>query len=478
MYKASLYINGQEIEKTDAPRIEVINPATEEVLGSVPSAGPAEVAAAVAAAQSGFNAWKRVGPWERSTVMRRIASLIRERAEDIATTLTLEIGKPIGEARGEVMVSAEYFDWCADEARRIFGHSRDGRTPGSRFDISYEPVGIVLALTAWNYPVILPARKLAMALAAGCAVIVRPAEESPACVAALVRCCQDGGLPPGTVNLLFGSPEAVVEPLMANPAIRKISFTGSTRVGRLLIRQSAETVKRVTMELGGHAPFLVLEDADIDNAVAMATLGKYRNAGQVCSAPSRFFVHQSVASAFTERMAASAKALRVGNGLEQSTQMGPLATARQRDRAERLVADARAKGANVVCGGGRPKGLDRGYFYEPTILNNLPDDAAILAEEPFTPVAAIVPVASTEEAIRRANALEFGLAAYVFSRSGAAIDAVTAELEAGVIGVNNVAVAVAEAPFGGVKQSGFGREGGQESLHEYLNPKFVHKMRA
>jgi succinate-semialdehyde dehydrogenase/glutarate-semialdehyde dehydrogenase len=317
-----------------------------------------------------------------------------------------------------------------------------------------------------------------MALAAGCSVIVRPAEEGPACVTALVRCCHDAGLPPGAVNLLFGSPEAVVVPLMANPVVRQVSFTGSTRVGQLLVQQSAQTVKRLTMELGGHAPFIVLEDADIDKAAAAAVTARMRCAGQVCSAPSRFFVAESVSSAFTGKMATLARALKVGNGMEDGVQMGPLATGRQLQRAQRLVADARSKGAKLVCGGGRPGGLNHGYFFEPTILTDVARDATIMHEEPFTPIAAIVPVASAEEAVTRANEVEFGLAAYVFSRSGNAIDQVTAELQAGVIGVNTVAVALPEAPFGGVKQSGYGREGGVEGIHDFLNAKFVHRVRA
>ena len=297
-------------------------------------------------------------------------------------------------------------------------------------------------------------------------------------MAALVRCCHDAGLPPGAVNLLFGSPQAVVEPLMANPIVRQVSFTGSTRVGQLLVQQSAQTVKRLTMELGGHAPFIVLEDADIGKAAAAAVTARMRCAGQVCSAPSRFFVLESVSGAFTDQMTKLASAMKVGNGMEDGVQMGPLATGRQLQRAQRLVADARAKGAKVACGGGRPGGLNHGYFFEPTILTNLSPDATILHEEPFTPIAAIVPVKSPEEAVARANEVEFGLAAYVFSRSGNAIDAVTSELQAGVIGVNTVAVATPEAPFGGIKQSGYGREGGIEGIRDFLNEKFVHRVRA
>lgn len=478
MYSANLYINGAEIRDTAAPRFDVINPSTEEVLGSAPSAGPAEVSAAVDAAKHGLEVWRRTTPWDRSAVLRRIGALIRERTEELVTLVTLEVGKTRLESRIEVTASAEYFEWAAEEARRLGGYFRSGRVPDSRLEVGHEPVGVVLALAAWNYPLILASRKLAAALAAGCSVILRPAEEAPSCVAALIRCLHDAGLPPGAVNLLLGSPEAVIEPLMANPVVRKVTFTGSTRVGQILIRQSAQTVKRLTMELGGHAPFIVLEDADIDKAAAAAVTARMRCAGQVCTAPSRFFVHQAVAEKFTERMAVLARALKVGDGMHEGVQMGPLATARQLERAQRLVADARSGGARVVCGGRRPAGLDHGYFFEPTVLSEVASDAQIMHEEPFTPIAAVVSVASAQEAVTRANEPEFALAAYVYGRSTDATDRVAQELSAGVVGVNCVAVAMPEAPFGGVKQSGYGREGGIEGINDFLNAKFVHKMRA
>jgi len=478
MYSANLFIDGQSIANSSSDRFEVLNPATEEPLGDVPAAGAAEVEASLAAAERGLVVWRDVRPWDRAALLRRIAVLIRERGETIALLLTLEVGKPLAEARAEVNVAAEYFDWCADESRRPLGLLADGRMAGSRYSVTHEPVGVVLALTAWNFPISLASRKLAMALAAGCSVILRPAEEAPACVAELVRCCHDAGLPNGAVNLLFGTPEAIIEPLIAAPTVRKVSFTGSTRVGQILIRQSAQTVKRLTMELGGHAPFIVLEDADIDKAAAAALTGRLRNAGQVCTSPSRFFVHEARLQAFVDRMAEGARATRLGDGRQDGVQMGPLATARQRDRAERLVADARDKGAQIAYGGGRPAQLNRGFFFEPTIITRLSADAAVLTEEPFSPLAAIVPVSGPDEAIARANSLEFGLAAYVFGRSDKSTDYVAARLEAGVIGVNNIAVAVPEMPFGGVKQSGFGREGGPESIKEYLNIKFVHKLSA
>jgi succinate-semialdehyde dehydrogenase / glutarate-semialdehyde dehydrogenase len=477
MYAANLFINGESISKTQSDRFEVLNPATASALGDAPAAGAPEVEAAVVAAQSGFDTWRRKQPWERAAVLRRIATLVRERTPQLARLLTLEVGKPLTEATAEVTAAAEYFDWYADEARRVFGSVMGGRVAGSRLEVTHEPVGVVLALTAWNFPIILASRKLAMGFAAGCSVILRPAEEAPACVAALVQCCHDAGLPSGTINLLFGTPEAVIAPLMKSPIVRKVSFTGSTRVGQILIEQSALTVKRLTLELGGHAPFIVLADANIDHAARFAVAAKLRNAGQVCTAPSRFYVHEAVVESFLEKVVAMTGAVKVGDGLRDGVQMGPLATARQRDRTEQLVEDARGKGAAVAAGGRRPGGVTGGFFFEPTVLADVPQGAAILTDEPFAPIAAIVSVSGAEEAVRHANALEFGLAAYLFTSSLDAVDYVTAELQAGSIGVNTTAVALPEAPFGGIKQSGFGREGGEHGLSEYLNPKFVHRMR-
>ncbi|HEY4202847.1 MAG TPA: NAD-dependent succinate-semialdehyde dehydrogenase [Devosiaceae bacterium] len=479
MYQAATQIiNGQEVRPNGTPLLDVINPATEEVLSSVSTAGPAEVAAALEAARQGMAEWRAKSAWERSTILRRVGVLMRERADAIGRLLTYEIGKPLAEGRGETMGSADYFEWCADEARRIYDVTLPGRSATSRFEIHHEPIGIVLALTAWNFPINLSARKIAMALAAGCSLILRPAEEGPASVAALIRCCHDAGVPVGAVNLLVGSPDAIVKPLMAEKDVRMVSFTGSTRVGKLLIQQSAETVKRLSLELGGHAPFLVLEDADIDTAVTVALGAKFRNAGQVCTSASRFFVHQSHVRAFTEGLVEGARKIKLGNGFEDGVQMGPLATNRQRERAERLVADARQKGASILTGGQRPQAMNRGYFFEPTVMTDVPENADILTQEPFTPIAAIVPFTNTDEIIQRANSLEAALAAYVVSRSGGASDAISARLQAGAIAVNTAAVATPEAPFGGLKESGYGKEGGPEGVRDFLIQRYVHRVAA
>jgi succinate-semialdehyde dehydrogenase/glutarate-semialdehyde dehydrogenase len=468
----SLFIGGESCGGS-AEAIPVINPATEDILGYAPQASEKEVLAVLKAAHGGLEAWRRQDSWSRSAKIRRIGELMRERVSSIARHITLEVGKPLKEAEMEVLSSADYFDWAADESRRIFGTGLDSRIPDCRIAVRYEPVGITLALTAWNFPVNLASRKLSLALAAGCSTILRPANEAPASAALLVQCCLDAGLPAGTVNLLLGDPDRVVGPLMSEPAIRKVSFTGSTRVGKLIIQQSAQTVKRLTLELGGHAPVLVLEDADVEQAALISGQAKFRNAGQVCTCPSRFFVHKAKVEEFTDRLAALANSIRIGNGLAEDITMGPLASARQRDHAEELVEDARGKGAAVLHGGRRPPEINRGFFFEPTVLNEVPDTARILYEEPFAPIAAVVPVSSTEEAITRSNELSFGLAGYVFTRSHAAAARVSEQLEVGVVGLNTCTVAIAEAPFGGVKESGYGREGGIDSIKDFLSTKSV-----
>ncbi len=474
MYRAPALLIDNASRVGSGPSLPVINPATEEVLGKVRMAGADDVAAALASAERGFAAWRQIGPWARSDILRRIGALIRERTSEIAELISLEVGKPIVEAELETISGAEHFEWAADLCRQVHGFSVSSRAPGGRGHVLYEPVGIALALTAWNFPINLSTRKVCMALAAGCSVIVRPAEESPGSVEAMLRCCIDAGLPPGAVTLLLGSPETVIAPLMAAPQVRKVSFTGSTRVGKLLIAQSAGTVKRLTMELGGHAPVIVMDDADVAQAAETAALAKFRNAGQVCTSPSRFYVHEKVADSFIAGVAGVARRLKLGDPFDRSVTMGSLATARQRDRTERLVADARSRGAKVVAGGSRPNGLNAGYFFEPTVLTDVDPDAEILHEEPFAPVAPIMRFADLEECLGRANGLEAGLAAYVFTRSHTAANLVAERLEAGVVGVNTCAVAMPEGPFGGVKQSGYGREGGLTAIYDYLNPKFVH----
>lgn len=471
-----LLIGGQWLDAA-GPLVPVIDPGTEETIGQYHQADAGDVARAIAAAETGLVAWSGLSPWERSATLRRVSDLLRERIEAIAAVMTAEVGKPLAEARTEILSAVEHFDWCADEARRIYGRTWPGRTADSRLEVRQEPVGIVLALTAWNFPIGLAARKLAMALAAGCSVIFRPADEAPGTGMALVAACHDAGVPAGAVNLLLGSPDIVVKPLLASEAVRKVSFTGSTRVGQLLMRQGADTLKKLTMELGGHAPVIILDDVDIGKAASLAVAGKFRNAGQVCTSPTRFIVGKPILADFLDAFADGVRQLRIGLGTEPGVQVGPLTTQRQRDRIERLVADGVRSGGKVVTGGVRPEGFNRGYFYTPTILADPGADAAILTEEPFGPVAVVQGVEDDTEALRLANSVDFGLAAYVYGRDTNRLDRIVQGLQAGVIGVNNNAVALPEAPFGGNKHSGFGREGGVEGVQEYLVAKFVHRVR-
>lgn len=469
-----MFIDGAVVTMTAAPRIDIVNPADEEVIGSAPALEAGKAIDVVAAAERGFAAWSRTSPWKRSNVLLAIAANLKRSADEIAQTATFESGKPFADAKGEVLNAAEHFEWFAGECRRTYGYTVTGRAPESRIRIEYSPVGVVLALTPWNFPISMAARKLAMALAAGCSVILRPSELVPASASLLVKCCHEGGLPNGAVNLVIGLPDTSVAPFMAIPAVRKVSFTGSTPVGKLLMRQSAETVKRVTMELGGHAPVIVMPDTDVEAAATAAAKAKFRNSGQVCVSPSRFFVHQDIADRFTGRMIEVARSQMLGGGFDDEVTMGPLITNRHRDRAQGIVDDARSKGATVATGGGKPSHLNRGYFFEPTVLTNVPETASILGDEPFAPIAPVLPFKHLDEAVERANALEYGLSAYVFTNSLTAANDIADRLEVGICGINTFAAGLPELPFGGIKQSGFGREGGAEGIWEFLNPKMVH----
>lgn len=468
-----LLIGGEWRPAASGAVYPVVNPANEEIIGQAAQAGPDDVAAAVAAANQGFETWRRVGPWERSKVIRRIAELVAERADAIARLITLEIGKPLAQARAEVQMTVELFDWFADETRRICGQVIEPRTAGVRHQVIFEPVGVVAAFTAWNFPVLLMSRKIAPALAAGCSIICRPAEEAPGAVLTIGQCCLDAGVPPGVINILTGEPSTITPHLMAEPSVRKVTFTGSIPVGKLLIRESAETLKRVTMELGGHAPVIVHDDVDIEMAAQKGVISKFRNAGQVCASPTRFYVHASKVDRFAEAFADQAGRLRLGDGLQADTDMGPLTTERRRDAVESLIEDAVGAGARVLSGGCRPAHLNRGYFYAPTVVRDAPDSCRLMREEPFGPIATITPFDTVEEAITKANGLEFGLTAYVFTHSLKRAHETAEALSAGVVGVNTFTASNAETPFGGVKQSGFGREGGTLGIRDYLNAKLI-----
>jgi succinate-semialdehyde dehydrogenase/glutarate-semialdehyde dehydrogenase len=472
--KLSLLIDGTWVSGDGRIEQPVINPATGETLGALPHASTADLDRALAAAQRGFEIWRAVSPYDRAKVLRRAADLIRERQEHIATQLTLEQGKPLAEARGEVASAADLFDWNAGEGRRSYGRLVPPRTKGHRQMVVREPVGPVAAFTPWNFPANLPARKISSALAAGCSCIIKPAEETPGTSIAIARAVQDAGLPAGVLNVVFGVPAEISQYLIASPIIRKITFTGSTAVGKLLAKLAADGVKRTTMELGGHAPVVVFEDADADKAAELSAVGKFRNAGQVCISPTRFYVHERSHSAFVERFTELARQLPVGAGLAPSSKMGPCANPRRIDAMESLIADARDRGAKVTVGGSRIG--NEGFFWEPTVLVDVPNDARIMNTEPFGPVAVINRFQQFDDVVAQANRLPYGLAAYAFTESERTATAIGDALETGLVGINTFQITVPETPFGGVKESGYGSEGGIEGLDAYLTTKFISQV--
>jgi succinate-semialdehyde dehydrogenase/glutarate-semialdehyde dehydrogenase len=467
-----LFIGGRWIETSEGGGEEVVDPSTGETIATLPHASEGEIDAAAEAARAAFPAWRARTALERSRILRRAAQILRERLDVYASHITIEQGKPIAEARVELLVSAETFDWYAEEGRRAYGRIVPAPQPGHELRVLKQPVGPVAAFTPWNFPAMMPARKVAAALAAGCTVVLKPAEETPAGALAIARALEEAELPPGVLNVIFGDPAAVSSRLIAHPAIRKITFTGSVPVGQLLARQAAEAGgKRCTMELGGHAPVLILEDADLDRAVSVLSASKYRNAGQVCISPTRFFVHDSLHDRFVEGMVTAAGNLRVGSGLDQATTMGPLANSRRVSAMQSFIDDATGCGGRVVAGGERL--ANRGNFFAPTVIADVPDHARVMNEEPFGPIAVTSRVNSIDEAIEKANRLPFGLASYAFTRSASSIARLSEEVEAGMLGINTVAVSTPEAPFGGVKDSGYGSEGGIEGMDPYLATKLV-----
>ena len=451
--------------------LPVVNPATEEEIGKVAHAGTEDLEAAVEAADKGFRTWRRTSPLVRSDTLRRAAALLRERAGAIAAVMTAEQGKPIAEARAELAASSEILEWCAEEARRTYGRIVPARVAGVSQLVLKEPVGPVAAFTPWNFPVSQAARKIGAALAAGCSVIIKPPEETPASPAALAKALEDAGLPAGVLNLVYGVPAEISEFLIASPVIRKISFTGSTVVGKHLAALAGSHMKRTTMELGGHAPSMVFADADLDKAVAVLAGSKFRNAGQVCIAPTRFLIQDEVHDEFLSRFRENVAKIKVGDGAVDGVTMGALANDRRRDAVEAFVGDAMSRGATLVGGGNRIG--NKGYYYEPTILADVPRDARAMNEEPFGPVALVSRFSSVDDAIEEANRLPYGLAAYAFTRSLETRKRLDEEVETGMLSVNHFGLALAELPFGGVKDSGYGSEGGPEAVEAYLATKLV-----
>lgn len=465
-----LFIDGAW-KKNGGKSEEVINPATEKPLATLPHASKSDLDAALDAAKKGFTVWKNTSAYDRSKILRKAADLMRERHDMISKVMVMEQGKPYPEARGEVLVSADIIDWYAEEGRRSYGRIVPGRAKGTRQLVMQEPVGVVAAFTPWNFPVLTPARKVGGALAAGCSLILKASEETPGACVEMVKCFADAGLPAGVLNLVFGVPAEVSEHLMAKDEIKKISFTGSISVGKLLAGLAAKTMKRTTMELGGHSPVVVFGDADPEKAADTIAAFKYRNAGQVCISPTRFYVQEDVYKKFLNRFTEYAKGIKLGDGLEKGTAMGPLANARRLDAMDSFVADAKDRGGKIQTGGQR-RG-NQGYFYEPTVITDIPDDSKIMTQEPFGPLAPIVTFKTFDEVVQRANSLEFGLAAYAFTSSNSTAAAIGDAIESGMVGINSIGVSTPETPFGGVKESGHGSEGGSEGLSAYLNTKFI-----
>lgn len=467
-----LLIDGTWITQGRATQ-PVVDPATGAVIAALPLATAADIDGAAEAAARAFPVWRRTPAIERAQLLNRIAALIRRDESSLTAIVTREQGKRLPEALQEVRNSADTFEWMAEEGKRVYGRTVPARTPGVEQFVRLEPVGPVAAFSPWNFPAVLASRKVATALAAGCTVVLKPAEETPGILVAIARLCIEAGLPAGVLNLLYGVPAEVSSRLIAHPAIRKVSFTGSVPVGRQLAAQAASLLKKSTLELGGHAPVIVTPDVDIARVVELAVAAKFRNAGQLCICPTRFFVHASVYDAFVTRFAAQAAALRVGSGFDTAVGMGPLANTRRIEAMRRFCADAIERGAQIVCGGGVPAGGERGFFWAPTVIADIPDDALAMQSEPFGPLALITPFADIEEAIERANATEFGLAAYAFTHSLRDAQALEFGLEAGNVSLNTFAISAPEMPFSGHKHSGLGSEMGREGLLDHLHVKAV-----
>ncbi len=466
-----LLIDGQWQDAADGRTLPVFNPATGAEIGRVAHAGIADLDRALAAAQKGFEAWRDVPAIERGRIMRRAAGLMRERADGIAAALTQENGKPLAEAKIETMAAADIIEWFADEGMRVYGRIVPTRNPAVRQLVVKDPVGPVAAFTPWNFPINQAVRKVSAALTTGCSIIVKAAEETPAAPAALLRAFADAGVPAGVIGLVYGNPAEISGHLIPHPVIRKISFTGSTVVGKQLAALAGQHMKRVTMELGGHAPVIVAEDADLELAVKSSGAAKFRNAGQVCISPTRFLVHESIRNDFAAALARHAQSLKVGDGLAEGTQMGPLANPRRIVAMAGMLEDAVQRGATVATGGARIG--EAGNFFAPTVLTDVPLDARVFNDEPFGPVAAIRAFNTLDEAIAEANRLPYGLAAYAFTRSLKNAHLLSQRVEAGMLWINQPALPLPEMPFGGVKDSGYGSEGGPEALEAYLNSRAV-----
>ncbi|MGE0749825.1 MAG: NAD-dependent succinate-semialdehyde dehydrogenase [Variibacter sp.] len=467
----SLFIDGAWSPAVSGKTLEVLSPATGEPVGKVAHADKADLDRALAAADKAFHVWSKVSAFERYKIMRKAADILRSRIDEIAPIMTMEQGKPLAEAKGETTLAPDLIDWFAEEGRRTYGRTIPARAGGVAQLVFKEPVGPVAAFTPWNFPINQAVRKISIALAAGCSIIVKGPEETPAACAALIKAFADAGVPQGVINLVYGVPAEISNYLIPHPVIRKISFTGSTAVGKQLAALAGEHMKRITMELGGHAPAIVFDDADVDVAVKILAANKFRNAGQVCVSPTRFLIQERVYNTFVEKFTTYAKGIKVGDGLDKTTTMGPLANSRRIDAMDGFISDAVQKGAKVETGGKRIG--NKGYFFEPTVLKDVPTSARIMNEEPFGPVAAFQPFDTFDNVVKEANRLNYGLAAYAYTKSAKTAEAIGHAIESGMVSINHHGLALPEVPFGGVKDSGFGSEGGSEALDSYMNFKFV-----
>ena len=467
----SLFIDGTWAPGSTGKDEAVLNPATAEEIGRVAHASTGDLDRALEAAARAFKTWRKVSPYDRSKVMRKAADLLRERADTIARIMTMEQGKPLAEARAEAMGSADTIDWFAEEARRTYGRVIPSRAVGHLQTVTREPVGVVAAFTPWNFPINQVVRKVSAAIATGCTIIVKGPEETPASCAELIRAYADAGVPAGVINLVYGIPAEVSSYLIPHPVIAKISFTGSTAVGKHLAAMAGQHMKRATMELGGHAPAIVFGDVDVSKAAKALAAQKFRNAGQVCVSPTRFLVEESVADRFVGEFTEAVASIKVGDGLDPETRMGPLANSRRVDAMEALVADAVANGATIRTGGERIG--NKGYFFQPTVMTGVPLAARIMNEEPFGPVVPVSTFSGYDALIAEANRLPYGLAAYAYTSSSKTAAALSADIESGMISINQGMLALPEVPFGGIKDSGYGSEGGIEAMEPYLITKFT-----
>ena len=472
--KFGQFIDGKWMKASSGETYEVINPANEEILGHAAKASPEDVEKALKSAQQGLEVWKKTTPWQRSYILRRIADKMREKQDVLAKWMTLEMGKPLNEAKGEVNGAADIFEWNAEETKRIYGQTVESRFEDTRVHVYYQPVGVVAALVPWNFPLVLSARKISTALAAGCSVIVKPDVITPGVVMELVEICRESGVPSGVINLLSGDPPSIAQQLISSDIVKKISITGSSRVGKLILKQAADKVQRVTMELSGHSPFIVFDDADIKKAADMAIAAKFRNNGQVCISPNRFYIQESKKDEFVNLFIEKTKKLKIGDGMDPSVQLGPITTKKRLNEIEELVETTKKEGAKVLLGGKRPSGFNKGYFYEPTIFDNVKDDFTIMKVEPFGPLVPMLSFKSFDEVIERANNHELGLSSYICTNSMEKAHKASELMETGTVAVNTPQVALAEAPFGGIKQAGYGREGGSMAIKDYLNVKYTH----